>query len=289
MISPNVQQWTAVQSLRSARLEVTSVWFTYASFGGQRDLPEVVAYLQGAEQLPIVDRDLVAHALNEMIDEFRLLAEGAHYSSQQIADRSPYRDALRVLVLDPDGYRFDRPAVTAPRGISCDGLDAGDADERAAEAEDRRCRALHATGLLDTGAEARFDRITRRTREHFGVSSASIALVAEDRQVIKSVAGPVGQDLPRASALCARTIEAPRTLVIMDARTDPEFRHHPLVVDGPHIRFYAGHPITTADGWRIGTLCLIDEQPRYFSEDDARDLRRMTLDVQIEIWLRSTP
>lgn len=288
MISQNVQQWVAVQTLRTASFETSSVWFTYVSFGGQRDVLEVTAYLQGVGRLPAADRDLVAHALNEMIDDCGLPMDGAHYSTMDVADMSGYGDNLRRLSLDPDTYRFDRPAATEPRGIPCDGRGIDDTAEREAEAEDRRCRALYATGLLDTGAEDRFDRITQRARRHFGVKSASIALIAEDRQFIKSVVGPIGKDLPREIALCARTIEAARTLIITDASTDPEYRNHPLVVDGPHVRFYAGHPIETVDGWRIGSLCLIDDKPRAFGEDDARDLRRMVLDVQIEIWLGST-
>ncbi len=284
MISQNVQQWMAVQVLRTTNFETASVWATYASLGGKRDIADVTAYLEAGGTLSVLDRDLVAHALNEMIVDAGLPLDGAHYSTEDVAEGSGFKDNLRVLILDPDGYRFDRPAATAPRGITSSGQDIDDA----AEFEFRRCEALYGTGLLETGAETRFDRYTKRARRHFGVSSASIALITEDRQIIKSVAGPIGQDLPREVALCARTIEASRTLVITDARTDPGYRDHPLVVDGPHIRFYAGHPIMTADGWRIGTLCLIDDQPRAFSEDDARDLRHMALDVQIEIWLGST-
>ncbi|MHA7240527.1 GAF domain-containing protein [Arthrobacter sp. TMS1-12-1] len=285
MISQVVQQWVAVQTLRTTDFDAPSVWATYAGFGGSRDVGEVTAYLEGGQMLPAEDRDLVAHALNGMIEDAGLPVDGAHYSTDAVADGSGFGENLRVLTLDPDGYRFDRPAATAPGGIASDGADIDGTAERDEDAEYRRCHALYETGLLETGAEDRFDRYTTRARSHFGVSSASIALITEDRQVIKSVAGPIGQDLPRRIALCARTIEASTTLVITDARTDPDFRDHPLVVGGPRVRFYAGHPITTADGWRIGTLCLIDDRPRSFSDDDARDLQRMARDLQIEIWL----
>ncbi len=139
--------------------------------------------------------------------------------------------------------------------------------------------------MLETGAEERFDRITRQARDHFGVSSASIALITEDAQVIKSVVGPIGQDLPRAVALCAKTIERDCTLVIPDAIIDPQWRDHALVAGGPRIRFYAGHPISTADGWRVGTLCLIDDRPRTFTEEDARVLRILAAQVQLEMWI----
>lgn len=67
------------------------------------------------------------------------------------------------------------------------------------------------SALLDTGPEAHFDRITTRTREHVGVASAAITLITEDRQVIKSSTGPVGEDLPRWKAFCAYTIRSDRT------------------------------------------------------------------------------
>ncbi|WP_434995298.1 GAF domain-containing protein [Arthrobacter sp. Ld5] len=288
MISEDVQQWMAVQALRTTDFDASSVWDTYAGLGGACDVQEVVTYFEGGGTLPAPDRDLVAHALNEMIDDAGLAVDGAHYSTDEIADGSGFGDNLRVLELDPDGHRFDRPAATAPYGIAGDGEDIDGVSEQEDDDEYRRCQALYETGLLDMGAEDRFDRYTKRAREHFGVSSSSIALITEDRQVIKSVAGPIGQDLPREIALCARTIEAPQALVITDARTDPEYREHPLVVDGPRIGFYAGYPITTADGWRIGTLCLIDDRPRSFSDDDALYLQRMALDLQIEIWVGPT-
>ncbi|WP_247827494.1 GAF domain-containing protein [Arthrobacter antioxidans] len=285
MISQDVQQWMAVQALRSTDFDASSVGATYAGLGGMCDVREVVSYLEGSGTLPAADRDLVAHALNAMIDDRGLPVDGAHYSTDEVADVSGFGDNLRVLVLDPDGHRFDRPAATAPYGVAGDGQEIDGTAEEDEDAEYQRCHALYETGLLDTGAEDRFDRYTRRAREHFGVSSSSIALITEDRQVIKSVVGPIGQDLPRDTALCSRTIEASRVLVITDAWADPEYRDHPLVVGGPRIRFYAGYPITTADGWRIGTLCIIDDRPRSFSDADALDLQRMALDLQIEIWV----
>jgi GAF domain-containing protein len=86
-------------------------------------------------------------------------------------------------------------------------------------------------------------------------------------------------------ALCAKTIENDRTLVIPNASLDPAWQDHPLVAGGPGIRFYAGHPISTADGWRIGTLCLIDDQPRTFTEKDVQVLRRLAAQIQLEIWV----
>ncbi|MHA7145344.1 GAF domain-containing protein [Arthrobacter sp. TmT3-37] len=246
--------------------------------------------------LLVSERDLLAQAINELLDSVGSMADGAHYSAQQVAAFSGYGDYLRSLALSPDEYDFNappagdhstsainRPDLPAPGSGDAAGGTVDDLDLD--EAEFRRLHALHESGLLETGAEERFDRITRQARDYFGVSSASIALITEDAQVIKSVVGPIGQDLPRGIALCARTIEHDRTLIIPDASLDPQWRDHPLVAEGPGIRFYVGHPVCTADGWRIGTLCLIDDRPRAFTDEDVQVLRRLAAQVQMEIWV----
>lgn len=291
VISEYLQQWTAIQALHAGRFSALEVWAEYVGLSGKHDDVDVTAYLSGMLSLPILERDLVAQAINEMIEEQGTLIEGAHYSTDSVTEDSGFADYLRELVLDPEGYRFDRPAPTEPDGVVGDGTTGtigSGYEDRVAEAEVRRCHALTETGLLDRGAERRFDRFTALARDRFGVSSSSIALITGDRQVIKSVVGPIGQDLPRDRALCSRTIEADRTLVITDATTDPDYQDHPLVTGGPRIRFYAGHPLSSADGWRIGTLCIIDDQPRSFTEADARDLRVLAGQVQLEIMLGST-
>lgn len=298
MLDEYVQQWTAIQTVRAAGLRVEDIFLTCLELTGDADELEIRGYISGLIMLPAPQRDLLAQVINELLDTTASLADGAHYSAQDIAASSGYTDYLRALVLSPDDYDFTAlpagdhsttneglPAADSPRGTSgTTAPEPGDGSELD-EAELRRLHALHETGLLDTGAEERFDRITRKARDHFGVSSASIALVTEDAQVIKSVVGPIGQNLPRSIALCATTIEKDRTLVIPDARSHPQWRDHPLVTGGPGIRFYAGHPLCTIGGWRIGTLCLIDDQPRTFTEHDAVVLRRLAAQVQLEIWV----
>lgn len=287
VMSECVQQWSSVHAIREADLTITEVWVTYWSMCGQHDEIEVDAYLTGLLMLPALERDLLAHAINDLIEDLGLDVDGAHYSTGGVADGSGFSECLRPLILTPDGYRFDRPAATAPLGISDTGTGRTRGEEILDEAEFRRCHALYESGLLETGAEERFDALTAQARERFGTSSASIALITEDRQVIKSVVGPIGSDLPRDMALCAQTIKADRTLVINDTTTDTAWAQHPLVTGGPRIRFYAGHPLSTPDGWRIGSLCIIDDQPRSFSDEDQRDLRLLAAQVQLEIWLGS--
>jgi GAF domain-containing protein len=81
------------------------------------------------------------------------------------------------------------------------------------------------------------------------------------------------------------TIQQDRTLVIADASLDPHWRDHPLVAGGPKVRFYAGHPVCTANGWRIGTICVMDDQPRTFTDEDVQILQRLAMQVQLEIWV----
>lgn len=296
MLDKYMQQWSAIQTARAARLAVHDVFLAYSDLTGDADAFHVEGYLSGLVMLSRTQRDLLAQAVNELLDGTGSTADGAHYSDEDVTERSGYEEYLRDLTLSPDGYDFAAPPVgdhsTSAAAVGGDATfaaaDHSDADggsNTLDEAEFRRCQALHESGLLESGAEERFDRITRRVRDHFGVSSASIALITEDMQFIKSVVGPIGQDLPRDLALCARTIEKDRTLVIADASVDPDWQHHPLVIGGPEVRFYAGHPITTAGGWRIGTLCLIDDRPRTFTDGDVQVLRHFAARVQLEIWV----
>jgi hypothetical protein len=301
MLDEYVQQWSAIQAVRAAALYLEDVLTTYFDLAGEADELEVQGYLSGLVMLPAPERDLLAQAINELLDSTGSTVDGAHYSDHDVASLSGYSEYLRDLALSPDGYDFTAPPVGdhgagagVPAVDSTDSTDSGDPTQATVEAghgpdpdeaEFRRVHALYESRLLETGPEERFDRITRQARDHFGVSSASIALITEDAQVIKSVVGPIGQDLPRAVALCAKTIEKDRTLVIPDATIAPQWRDHPLVAGGPRIRFYAGHPISTVDGWRIGTLCLIDEQPRTFTEEDVQVLRRLAGQVQLELWV----
>lgn len=298
MLNDYLQQWSALQTVRAAGLDLQDVVLEYLSAGPDLSEIDVRGYLAGLIMIPTPHRDLVAHTINELLDSTGSLVDGAHYSTDDVTSDSGYAEYLRTLIISPDGYDFhapplgDKSAGTAPGAASNliqgdSDCEAGDPDLDGAveDAEFRRCQALYESGLLDGGADDRFDRITARAREHFGVSSASIALITEDSQVIKSVVGPIGQDLPRHLSLCARTIEKNRTLVITDASIHPDWRNHPLVTGGPGVRFYAGHPLSTADGWRIGTLCLIGDRPRTFSEDDQRTLRALAHQAQAEMWV----
>lgn len=151
------------------------------------------------------------------------------------------------------------------------------------ENEQQRLESLASTELLNSPAEERFDRITRLAQQLFGVSTATVALVADDRQFLKSLAGSLERVIPKADAFCTHTIKTPNTMVVEDAREDERFSTNPLVLGNPNIRFYAGQPLQGPGGWNIGTLCLIDQQPRSFSVEQEQILRDLAAIVQREI------
>ncbi len=144
-----------------------------------------------------------------------------------------------------------------------------------------RLAALRALKILDTPAEERFDRITRLAAALFDTPIATVTLIDADRQWHKSCIGVGGREDPRAVSFCSVAIETPAQLVVPDALEDPRFVDTPLVTGPPYIRFYAGQPIATTDGFRVGTLCVIDQRPRSFGAGEAallRDLARMAED-----------
>ncbi|MFS2012844.1 methyl-accepting chemotaxis protein [Azospirillum sp. CT11-132] len=139
-----------------------------------------------------------------------------------------------------------------------------------------RLRALRRLQLLDTPADPRYDRITNQAARLFRVPTALVSLVDSDRQWFKSRVGLEAPETPREISFCAQAIKGQDPLVILDAANDVRFANNPLVTGAPGIRFYAGAPLTSCDGHRIGTLCVIDDKPRSeFTDADRTQLVRM--------------
>ena len=150
-------------------------------------------------------------------------------------------------------------------------------------AEQERVKALHALGVLDTPPEDRFDRFTRIAAAAFDVPTALVSLVDTNRQWFKSRVGFDLRETPRSVAFCSHTIALDDLLVVPDTHRDERFRDHPLVLGSPFIRFYAGQPVHSVDGQPLGTLCLIDQEPREFGDADKRMLRDLAQMVQDEL------
>jgi len=138
--------------------------------------------------------------------------------------------------------------------------------------EPERLRALRRLRILDTAPEERFDRLTRLARHVFDVPIALVSLVDEHRQWFKSRQGIDGQETPRELSFCAHAILGDAPFVVADALLDDRFADNPAVTEQPAVRFYAGCPLHTPDGRRIGTLCIADRRPRRLDPDEIRAL-----------------
>jgi len=139
--------------------------------------------------------------------------------------------------------------------------------------ENDRLRTLHGMNILYTPAEDRIDRVTRLACRLLNVPIALVSLVDNECQWFKSVQGLDASETPRAVSFCAHAILDGDTFIVPDALEDPRFADNPLVAGEPHIRFYAGQPLVADDGSRLGTLCVIDREPRKLSAEDLETLR----------------
>ena len=150
-------------------------------------------------------------------------------------------------------------------------------------AEEQRVKTLHALGVLDTPPEERFDRLTRLAAAALGAPIALVSLADSARQWFKSGVGLELAETPRAQSFCSHAIALDELLVVPDARLDERFIGHPLVAGAPFVRFYAGQPVYSVDGQPLGTLCILDQQPRRFGDADKRMLRDLAQLVQDEL------
>jgi GAF domain-containing protein len=134
-------------------------------------------------------------------------------------------------------------------------------------AEVERLHVLQSYDILDTDKdEVEFSYITQEAMELFDVPIAVVSLVDMGRQWFKSIQGLDAQEAPRSCAFCAHVIQrnerAANVMVVTDATKDVRFKDNPLVTGGLGVRFYAGAPLISPEGPKLGTLCLIDMKPR---------------------------
>ena len=152
--------------------------------------------------------------------------------------------------------------------------------------EAERLAALREYEILDTEPEQAYDDLTALAAHICEVPVAMISLVDESRQWFKSRLGLSRQETPRDVAFCAHAILKPEPLVVRDALKDGRFAESALVKRSPHIRFYAGFPLATAEGLALGTLCAIDRKPRALSAKQKKAMKALARQVMALLELR---
>jgi GAF domain-containing protein len=155
------------------------------------------------------------------------------------------------------------------------------------ENEEERLAALRRYEVLDTPADGAFDRVTRLASAILDVPIAIVSLVDNDRIWFKSAAGLDGvSQIDRVPGLCASAILSDELYVVDDAKLDARTLANPLVASEFGLRFYAAAPLHTHDGYNLGTLCVIDREPRHLDEEQLALLEDLAAIVVHELELR---
>ena len=141
--------------------------------------------------------------------------------------------------------------------------------------EEKRIEALKKLGLLDTPPDGSFDKITQLAATLFDVPISIISLVDTDRIWFKSHYGLPVRQIDRAPGLCASAILSDEVYVVENARNDPRTLANPLVASDFGLQFYAAVPLRTEEQYNLGTLCIIDKQPRPFTEKEKKILAQL--------------
>ncbi|GIM88256.1 sensor histidine kinase [Paractinoplanes toevensis] len=136
-------------------------------------------------------------------------------------------------------------------------------------AEHSRLAALHTYGLLDAVRPVVLDDLTRLAARIFDTPMSTVTLVDRNRQWFAGNTGMDGSEAPRAISLCAWMLDDPRPLIVPDARVDPRFRDYANVTGAPYLRFYAGVPLVNPDGHILGSVCVLDREPREIDEREV--------------------
>jgi hypothetical protein len=163
-------------------------------------------------------------------------------------------------------------------------LDAHTRTRRSTESpnEPARQQSLDELHVIDTFPNARIDRLVESARNLFGTTAAAVTFLDHDRRWVKSAVGGSTADSPRVGSLCDLAIDQSGVFVVEDTHREPT----PVPIPGPigDVRFYAGFPLESPSGRRVGVLCVMDPTPRGFGAPDAALLRELALQVQAELW-----
>lgn len=152
--------------------------------------------------------------------------------------------------------------------------------------EAKRLKVLWQYDVLDTVPEEVFDDLTDLAAHICEAPIALISLVDENRQWFKSRVGLTTKETSRDVSFCAHAILQSGLFLIPDATKDPRFKDNPIVTGPPRIRFYAGVPLKSPDGFALGTLCVLDKQPKRLRPEQKRALLVLARHVETQLELR---
>jgi len=140
--------------------------------------------------------------------------------------------------------------------------------------EAERLAALANYGIVDTGFEEAYDSITCLVAKIFNAPISLVSIIDRHRQWSKSAYGVPRGEAPRELAFCSHAIQQSNVFIVPNAKESEIFRNNPMVTGEPHVAFYAGAPLINPDGYALGSLCVVDNQPRNdFSSEDERILQ----------------
>jgi excisionase family DNA binding protein len=154
--------------------------------------------------------------------------------------------------------------------------------------EGQRLVALERTGLLDTAPEEAFDRLTWLASRSLQTPVALLSLLSAQRQWFKSRVGLEMTETPRSWSFCNHTILQRGVFTVEDLAAKAPFDTNPAVAESPHFRFYAGAPVTDADGFPVGSLCVIDYEPRRLGAEEEQTLLALAALASDQVRLRAT-
>ena len=148
----------------------------------------------------------------------------------------------------------------------------------------QRMSVLGCYGILDTAAEKAYDDLTQLAAAVCDAPISLVSFVDNTRQWFKARTGLTIAETPREHSFCAHAICNDETMIVTDAAQDDRFKDNPLVTEEPRIRFYAAAPLTVKGGWRLGTLCVIDQEPRtlHLAQRKALEVIRDAVVTQLE-------
>jgi class 3 adenylate cyclase len=179
--------------------------------------------------------------------------------------------------------------VTPPPSVpSVESLGVDSLLNRLSDTEGARLRSLQSTCILDTPPEPAFDDLSALAADICGCPASYISFIDDTRQFIKSLMNlPFSMcDLPRSGAICNTTICHGDVLMVPDLRLDERFREASIVRGDPHLRFYCGAPLIDHQGHALGSLCVVDFEPRELSEEKRINLRRLSAQVVTQLEMR---